>query len=124
MSVITTHQNFPTTESDATTSGATKLRLTRRGRLLLVGLPIVLLASAVLMLSGFFNSPAKASAEGGEVTETVSVSVAAGETIWQLATEFAPDRDPRIVVSEIVELNSLGTSVLQAGQQLDVPTNR
>ncbi|MBG6180560.1 LysM peptidoglycan-binding domain-containing protein [Arthrobacter sp. CAN_A1] len=119
MSVITTHQNSPVAEN-----GAAKLRLTRRGRLLLVGLPIVLLASAVLMLSGFFNSPAKAAAEGGEVTQTVSVSVAAGETIWQIATEFAPDRDPRDVVSEIVELNSLGTSVLQAGQQLDVPTNR
>ena len=119
MSVITTHQNLPAHNADSP-----KLRLTRRGRFLLVGLPIVLLASAVLMLSGFFNSPAKASSEHGELTQTVSVSVAAGETIWQLASEFAPDRDPRDVVAEIVELNSLGSSVLQAGQQLDIPSGR
>lgn len=117
MSVTTAHTN-----SSAAVPAAGRLRLTRRGRLLLVGLPIVLLASAVLLLSGFFNAPAKASAEGGEVTQTVSVNVAAGETIWHLASEFAPDRDPRDVVSEIVELNSLPTSVLQAGQQLDVPS--
>lgn len=119
MSVITTHQDSP-----ARDTSSAKLRLTRRGRLLLVGLPIVLLASAALMLSGFFNSPAKASSEHGELTQTVSVSVASGETIWHLATEFAPERDPRDVVAEIVELNSLSTSVLQAGQQLDIPSGR
>ncbi|WP_026552975.1 LysM peptidoglycan-binding domain-containing protein [Arthrobacter sp. H20] len=117
MSFITAHQN--STAADSST-----LRLTRRGRFLLIGLPIVLLVSAVLMLTGFFTSPAKASPEGGQGTETVSVSIAAGETIWHLATEFAPERDPRDVVSEIVELNSLGTSVLQAGQQLDIPASR
>jgi hypothetical protein len=35
-----------------------------------------------------------------------------------------PNRDPRDVVAEIVELNTLPGSVLQSGQQLYVPASR
>lgn len=102
-------------------AAAVPLTLTRRGRLLLVGLPMMLMAAALLMFTGFFTAPAQAADQGGGETQTVSVNVGPGETIWALATEFAPERDPRDVVAEIVELNGLGTSVVQAGQELDIP---
>jgi LysM repeat protein len=70
------------------------------------------------------TAPAKAGGEAGQATETVSVNVAPGETLWSLANEFAPDRDPRDVVAEIVELNGLGSSVVQAGQAVALPVSR
>ena len=36
------------------------LRLTRRGRIVLIGIPLVLLAALLLSLAGFLTSPAKA----------------------------------------------------------------
>ena len=40
------------------------LRLTRRGRLLLIGLPLMLAAAVALTLVGFFTAPAMAAAGG------------------------------------------------------------
>src|SRR5688500_7987605 len=61
-----------------------RLRLTRRGRIVLIGLPLVLLAALLLSLAGLLNSPAKAAdtASGLSVTETVSVTVQSGESLW------------------------------------------
>ncbi len=100
------------------------LRLTRRGRVLLAGVPLVLLVAALVFLASSMTAPARAGDEVGQATETVRVNVAPGETLWSLANEFAPDRDPRDVVSEIVELNGLGSSVVQAGQAVALPVSR
>jgi hypothetical protein len=100
------------------------LRLTRRGRVLLAGVPLVLLVAALVLLAASMTAPAKAGDDAGQPAETVSVNVAPGETLWSLANEFAPDRDPREVVSEIVELNGLGSSVVQAGQAVALPVSR
>lgn len=97
------------------------VRLTRRGRLALVGFPIVLLVALVMILAASLTSQAKAAVDAPVPTETVNVSLGQGETLWGLAGEFAPDRDPRDFVAEIVELNGLESSVVQAGQSLAVP---
>lgn len=97
------------------------LRLTRRGWLVLVALPLSLLAAASLVVGAFFTSQAQASSSPGNLTSTVHVNVAAGETLWSLAAEYAPQRDPRAVVEEIVELNALNSSTVQAGQSLHIP---
>ena len=52
---------------------------------------------------------------------TIAVVVAPGDTLWQLAREHAPDRDPRAVVTDIVALNDLGSSDVQAGAEVLVP---
>ena len=44
-----------------------------------------------------------------------------GQSLWELAVAADPDRDPREVMDEIVELNDLDSSVLVAGQLLEVP---
>jgi hypothetical protein len=99
-----------------------RLRLTRRGRLLLIGLPLMFLAGSLLTLAGFFTAPVMASGAGqAPGVQTATVTVAPGETLWSLATELAPHRDPREVVAEIVELNGLSSSLLTAGQPLAVP---
>ncbi|MHA7282406.1 LysM peptidoglycan-binding domain-containing protein [Arthrobacter sp. TMS2-4] len=97
------------------------LTLTRRGRLLLVGLPIALGVAALILLAAFLTSQAQAGESAPTSTATVEVSVATGETLWDLAVHYAPERDPRDVVAEIVELNDLRSSVVQAGQSIAVP---
>lgn len=47
------------------------------------------------------------------------VVVQPGDTLWTIAGEIAPDRDPRAVVDELVALN--GSAELQAGQRLVLP---
>ncbi|PPB49783.1 peptidoglycan-binding protein [Arthrobacter pityocampae] len=97
------------------------LTLTRRGRLLLVGLPIALGVAALILLAAFLTSQAQAGESAPASTATVEVSVASGDTLWDLAVHYAPERDPRDVVAEIVELNDLRSSVVQAGQSIAVP---
>jgi hypothetical protein len=100
------------------------LRLTRRGKIVLIGIPLVLLAALLLSLAGFFNSPARASESATDlaVTPTVTVTVQAGESLWAIAGSVAPQRDARDVVADIVQLNNLTGGAVLPGQQLYVPT--
>jgi len=100
------------------------LRLTRRGRFVFFGLPLMVLAVLVLSLSGFLNAPAKAADSAAElsVTPTVTVTVQPGESLWAIAGAVAPERDPRDVVADIVQLNNLGAARVLPGQQLFVPS--
>ena len=101
-----------------------RLRLTRRGRIVLIGLPLVLLAALLLSLTGMLNSPAKAAdtAGGLAVTPTVSVTVQPGESLWAIAGAVDPGRDPRDVIADIVQLNDLDGGRVMPGQQLFVPS--
>lgn len=98
----------------------TTLRLTRRGRFLLLGLPLMLLAVAVLVLVGIVTSSAQARVGGTGVGAT-QITVQAGQSLWSIAVSRSADRDPREVVAEIVQLNDLKNSLLQPGQQIFVP---
>ena len=102
-------------------AAAPRLHLTRRGWVVLVAIPVALLVAVLLVVASFFTSQAQAATAGGDLTDTVRVSVASGETLWALAAEYAPERDPRAVVEEIVELNVLGSSTVQAGQSRHIP---
>jgi LysM repeat protein len=99
------------------------LRLTRRGRIVVIGIPLVILAAIVLSLAGFLTAPAKAaeSATDLSVTHTVSVTVQAGQSLWAIAGSVAPDRDPRDVIADIAQLNNLSAAGVVPGQQLFVP---
>ncbi len=100
------------------------LRLTRRGRFVFFGLPLILLAALVLSLAGFLNAPAKAADSTAELslTPTVTVTVQPGESLWAIAGAVAPERDPRDVVADIVQLNNLDAARVIPGQQLYVPS--
>jgi LysM domain len=49
------------------------------------------------------------------------VSVAPGQSLWQLAEQLAPQADPSEVVADIVALNHLISGDVQPGQRLAVP---
>jgi hypothetical protein len=99
------------------------LRLTRRGRVVLIGIPLVLLAALLFFLAGFLNAPAKAADSAADLalTPTVSVTVQSGESLWGIAAQVAPERDPRDVIADIVQLNNLNAGTVLPGQQLFVP---
>lgn len=98
------------------------LRLTRRGKFVLIALPIFLVSAAVLMLLGLFQSPANASDDTPLGVEAVSVTVIEGDTLWGIAREFAPQLEPREAVRRIGDMNNLNSSVLHPGAELFVPT--
>ena len=97
------------------------LRLTPRGRRVfttLAALPLVIAALAFALNGGM----ATASPEGSGVP-VESVTVEAGQSLWELASEIAPDADPRDVIADLVSFNNLKTTAITPGQQLDVPTS-
>ena len=113
------------TTAGTNAAGPRPLRLTRRGRLVLIGFPMMLTAASALVVLGFFTAPAMASSGGEpELTRTVQVSVGTGESLWGLAADLVPDRDTRAVVADIMELNNLADATIPAGIKLYVPVSR
>lgn len=102
--------------------------LTRRGRLVRT-LVLLMLAATGWMALSLADSPstqaaAPSAASGPAVaaTEPVVVHVVRpGETLWGIATLIAPERDPRIVIEDLREVNALPDSSLQIGQVLELP---
>lgn len=100
----------------------TRLRMTARGRRVVVGLVSLPLAVAVFMgalAGGEALASRSASAPAGEFT---TVLVEPGDSLWSIALEVAPSADPRDVVDEIVRLNALGSSTVTAGQRIAIPS--
>ena len=90
------------------------LRLTRRGRVAVLGLFIVLasLASAVL-----FATASRAQESG----PTPTVVVQPHDTLWSIAARETPSRDLPRVIAEIRRLNGLADPIIQPGQILQLP---
>lgn len=90
------------------------VRLTRRGRLVVfcLALLVVLAVSVVLAASSLAT-------EEPEATQTITVG--SGETLWDIAAEAADDGDVRAMITHIQDLNDLDSGVLMAGPELVVP---
>lgn len=98
-----------------------KLRLTRRGRFVLIAVPVFL--ACLMLLAGLtaLMSPARAGDSAPVTTPALHVTVQQGQSLWSVAAQYAPDRDPRVVIGEILELNGLDSARVMPGQQLLVP---
>jgi len=57
----------------------------------------------------------------GQVQQFAYVTVMSGQTLWDLAEEYAPDRDPRDFISDLIALNNLNSSSVDPGMQLALP---
>jgi predicted Zn-dependent protease len=108
----------------APTSHTVRLRITRRGRIVLAALASLPLVAALVALAVFgANSAVASGAESSAASQSFDyVTVQAGETLWGIAEEMAPTADPRDVIADIVSLNQLPSSEVQPGQRLAVPS--
>lgn len=96
------------------------VRLTRRGRLV-VFLIACLAVGAIALWLAAGSAATHGAGDAGAVTV---VTVAPGETLWDIASDVAAsgDEDVRGAMERIQDLNTLDGSVVYAGQQLRVPT--
>lgn len=94
---------------------ASPVRLTRRGRALL------LLTLAMLILVAFSLGRTSADAGASAPRAPRTTVVQPGETLWSIASRVAPEQDPRRVIQVLTDLNALGSGPLQAGQRLLLP---
>ncbi len=106
----------PATAASNRTQAGAPMRLTRRGRVVLV-----LLALALVVALGSIAGRALAARPVVEPAYQVIV-VAPGQTLWGIASEIAsPDEDVRDVVAQLASLNELDSVALIAGEELRVP---
>src|SRR3954447_6498173 len=101
--------------TDGPARQARTARLTRRGRLV-VFTPVLLL----LVLAGFTVGRVSSQA-AGPAKPLPTVTVAPGETLWQIAARVAPHADRRALVMQLETLNHLRDGRVVAGQQLRLP---
>ena len=92
------------------------LRLTRRGRLVVFTVGLLL----VLALGVMWGSGSVATDQSG-TDQTLVVQVEAGDTLYDLAASITTDGDVNAMVERISDLNHLESSMVYAGQKLRVP---
>lgn len=97
-----------------------RLEVTRRGRALITLLAFVLgllVAAAALLVLDVPSALA-----GGEETTDHSVTVVAGETLWDYADRYAPEGvSAQEYVVQVRALNHLPTGRIVEGQELELP---
>jgi hypothetical protein len=92
------------------------LRLTRRGRLLLLALLVIALGVAFSL-----GRVSSAASPAGPPGSRPAVVVRPGDTLWSIALRVAPRRDPRVVVEQLAGLNRLAGAKVLPGQRLLLP---
>ena len=94
-----------------------RLRLTRRGR-------IVVAILAALAVCGLFVAGASAAQASGPASahgNAMQVIVRPGDTLWSIAQSADPNADARAIVQQILQANRLTNPNITAGQRLWVP---
>ena len=102
--------------SMSTPTAAPELRLTRRGRLV-----ILTLALAVVFAVGLLFSGVSVASDDSVGLPTRVVVAAPGDTLWDIADDAAGSGSTRDMVATIQRLNDLTGGGVQAGQRLVVP---
>ena len=94
-----------------------QVRLTRRGRLVVFLLALLVVAAAAVWLA----AGSAASREAGDPARVEVVTVAPGDTLWDIASDAAAGDDVREMMQRIQQLNALDGGTLYVGQDLRVP---
>jgi LysM repeat protein len=95
------------------------VRLTRRGRLVL-GLLALLLAGIGVLTAASAGQAAGAGGTG----PAPSVVVRPGDSLWSIASRYAPHDDPFRTMEDIRQLNGLSGYTVPAGLRLTLPRRR
>jgi hypothetical protein len=102
------------------------VRLTRRGRVVLIVTVAAVLLGGLWLTAGRWalaGSKSGREAPSTSATERLkSVTVGQDDTLWAIASRARPDADPRITVRRIIDLNSLSDPIVHPGQRLLLPS--
>jgi hypothetical protein len=97
------------------------LRLTRRGRVVVAGLAVLLVSVLSLLAAGAAQATSHASPLSAAGHGLGQVVVRPGQSLWSVAESADPDADTRLVIQQILELNPLHGDTVFAGERLWVP---
>jgi hypothetical protein len=76
---------------------------------------------AVVAAISFFSGQAATAGSDAVKTNFTYVTVNSGESLWQLASEIAPNEDPRDWIAKVVDLNALTSAEVSPGQRIALP---
>jgi hypothetical protein len=101
----------------------TRVRLTRRGRIVVAGLITVsmVLVAALAWLAGTADAAGSGVPSSAVYHSLRSVIVLPGQSLWSIATQYEPGSDPRNVIQEMIDLNALSGTSVQPGERLWLP---
>ena len=94
-------------------------RLTRRGRAVVAGASALAVGALFIVLATAAQASHAGQASPGRYA--AKVEVRPGQSLWSLAEAYDPDADPRLVVQQIRQLNSMAGDQVQPGEVLWVP---
>lgn len=92
----------------------------------ILGWTLIAIVSAGLLLGvGKSLQPAQASStlSASAAASFEYVTIMRGDSLWSIAEQYAPNRDPRDFIAEIVALNNMSDSVVDAGMRIALPIN-
>jgi LysM domain len=100
-----------------------RLRLTRRGRLVLLVTVLGLIAAVAVAVTAVASQAADPVQRGSATAGSGWREVVArpGDTLWLIACRELPGRDPYLAINEIRQLNGLADYTIQPGQRLRLP---
>jgi hypothetical protein len=109
----------PMSATTASIASAHHLRLTHRGRAVMLVVFVAVLFGAL----SAWNARSAALPSDADSAPVHMVVAEPGETLWDIAVAVRPGADPRATIEEIIDLNRLSGPVgLDAGERLAVPT--
>mgnify|MGYP001950765515 CR=1 FL=1 len=76
-----------------------------------------LVCSLILLLSALYMTNAAKATSDDKVS---TITVRSGQTLWSIARQIAPEKDPRDVVVMLKQANNLQNSNLTIGQTLKI----
>lgn len=83
---------------------------------LFIAIALILIVTMANTILGFND------ASSMTLQEYISIEIEAGDTLWQIASDYMPDdMDPRMAVHKLCQINSIDAEMLQPGQIIKVP---
>lgn len=97
------------------------VRLTARGRVVVVGLIGAVAVCVGTLLAAGGAAAASHGSPGAGYQGMHQIVVEPGQTLWSIASAAAPAADPQAAIQQIESANSLSTGIIHPGQVLWVP---
>ena len=96
-----------------------RIKLNRRGRL---ARTLVVLSLAIVAASVAGGKAGADTTVAPVVAKSfITVTVAPGDTVWSLANQVSEGKNVRSLVAAIIEINSLDSVDVEAGQKIRIP---